>query len=152
MPASVSPWGAVLALHILCAAIWVGGMAFALWIVRPSLGVLEPAQRTAVLNQVFRRFFRIVWHVMPLLLLSGWAMLFGYFGSANVNWTVHTMHGLGLVMAAIFVWVVLGPWPKFRAAVSPARAAGSADRIRKLILVNLVLGIVTVVVAALGAL
>ena len=138
MPAALDAWGALLALHLLCAAIWVGGMAFALMVVRPSLGVLDPAQRTAVLNQVFRRFFRIVWHVMPLLLLSGYAMLFGYFGGfAGVNWSVHAMHALGLLMAAIFLVIYFGPWPKFRAAVSPARAAGNADRIRKLILLNL---------------
>ncbi|MBV9654602.1 MAG: CopD family protein [Acetobacteraceae bacterium] len=153
MGAGVNPWGAVLALHLLCAALWVGGMAFALMVVRPSLGALDPAQRTAVTSQVFRRFFLIVWHAMPLLLLSGYAMLFGYYdGFAGVNWSVHTMHALGLIMAVIFLYVFFGPWPKFRAAVSPQRAAGNADRIRKLILVNLVLGLVTIAVAGLGAL
>jgi uncharacterized membrane protein len=153
MPAGINPWGAVLALHLLCAAVWVGGMAFALMVVRPSLGVLDPAQRTAVLNQVFRRFFLIVWHAMPLLLLSGYAMLFGFYGGfAGVNWSVHTMHALGLLMAVIFVVIFFGPWPRFRAAVSPARAAGSIDRIRKLILLNLVLGLITIAIAGLGAL
>ncbi len=153
MPAGITAWGVVLALHLLCAAIWVGGMAFALMVVRPSLGVLEPAQRTAVSNQVFRRFFRVVWHVMPLLLLSGYAMLFGFYGGfAGVNWSVHAMHGLGLLMAVIFLAIFFGPWPKFRAAVSPARAAASAERIRRLILLNLVLGLATIAIAGFGAL
>ncbi len=110
MPAAINAWGAVLALHLLCAAIWVGGMAFALMVVRPSLGVLDPAQRTAVLNQVFRQFFLIVWYAMPLLLLSGYAMLFGFYGGfAGVNWSVHTMHALGLLMAVVFVVGLLRP-------------------------------------------
>lgn len=144
-------WGVVLALHILGAVIWVGGMAFALMVLRPSLAVLEPAPRVAVHNQVFRRFFLIIWHMMPLVLLTGYAMLFGVYGGfAGANWTIHTMHGLGLVMAGIFLAIFFGPWPRFRAAVGPARAAASADTIRKLILVNLLLGLLTVVVAAIG--
>ena len=91
---------ALLALHLLGAVLWVGGMAFALLVLRPSLAVLQPAQRLALHGEVFRRFFRIVWHAMPLLLVSGYAMLFGVFGGfAGVNWAVHLMHLLGLVMA-----------------------------------------------------
>src|SRR4029077_9808558 len=73
-------WGWVLAVHVLCAVIWVGGMFFAYVVLRPSLSVLEPIQRIALHTQIFRRFFLIVWHVMPLILLSGFAALFGLFG------------------------------------------------------------------------
>ena len=52
-----SPWDWVLALHILCIVVWVGGMFFALVVLRPSLAALEPAQRIALHNRVFRRFF-----------------------------------------------------------------------------------------------
>jgi len=38
-------WGLVLALHILGAVVWVGGMFFALLVLRPGLSVLAPAQR-----------------------------------------------------------------------------------------------------------
>ena len=69
-------WGWVLAVHVLCAVIWVGGMFFAYVVLRPSLSVLEPIQRIALHTQVFRRFFLIVWHVMPLILISGFAVLF----------------------------------------------------------------------------
>ena len=60
----------MLALHVLCAVIWVGGMFFAYVVLRPSLSVLEPIQRIALHTQIFRRFFLVVWHVMPLILLS----------------------------------------------------------------------------------
>ena len=69
-------WGWVLAVHVLCAVIWVGGMFFAYVVLRPSLSVLEPIQRIALHTQVFRRFFLIVWHVMPLILISGFAVFF----------------------------------------------------------------------------
>jgi len=37
-------WGWVLAVHVLCAVLWVGGMFFAYVVLRPSLSVLEPMQ------------------------------------------------------------------------------------------------------------
>jgi uncharacterized membrane protein len=143
-------WGWVLAVHVLCAVIWVGGMFFAYVVLRPSLSVLEPIQRIALHTQVFRRFFLIVWHVMPLILLSGFAALFGLFGGpATAPWNVSVMMLLGLIMSAVFLLIVFGPYARFRRSTDRATIVASMDRIRKLIAVNLVLGIVTVVVALL---
>jgi uncharacterized membrane protein len=143
-------WGWVLALHALCAVIWVGGMFFAYVVLRPSLSVLEPIQRIALHTQVFRRFFLVIWHVMPLILLSGFAMLFLFYGGlAFVGWNVHLMLLLGLIMSAVFLLIVFGPYARFRRTTDRNTAAACIDRIRKLIAVNLVLGIVTVVVALL---
>jgi uncharacterized membrane protein len=140
----------VLAVHVLCAVIWVGGMFFAYVVLRPSLAVLEPIQRIALHTQVFRRFFLIVWHVMPLILLSGFAVLFGFYGGpALVAWNVHVMMLLGLIMSAVFLLIVFGPYARFRRTTDRATAAACIDRIRKLIGVNLLLGIVTIVVALL---
>ena len=140
----------VLAVHVLCAVIWVGGMFFAYIVLRPSLSVLEPIQRIALHTQVFRRFFLVVWHAMPLILLSGFAVLFGlYGGPAAAPWNVASMMLLGLIMSAVFLLIVFGPYARFRRTTDRATAAACIDRIRKLIGVNLVLGIVTVVVAVL---
>ena len=144
-------WAWVLAIHVLCAVIWVGGMFFAYVVLRPSLSVLEPIQRIALHTQVFRRFFLVVWYVMPLILLSGFAVLFGFYGGpANVGWNVHVMMLLGLVMGAVFLLIVLGPYARFRRTTERVTAAAAIDRIRKLIMFNLALGILTVVVASLG--
>jgi uncharacterized membrane protein len=143
-------WGWVLAVHVLCAVIWVGGMFFAYVVLRPSLAVLEPIQRIALHTQIFRRFFLIVWHVMPLILLSGFAALFGLFGGpATAPWNISVMMLLGLIMSAIFLLIVFGPYARFRRTTDRTTIVASIDRIRKLIAVNLVLGIVTVVVALL---
>ena len=129
----------VLAVHVLCAVIWVGGMFFAYVVLRPSLH-----------TQVFRRFFLVVWHVMPLILVSGFAVLFGFYGGpASVGWNVQLMMLLGLIMSAVFLLIVFGPYARFRRTTDRTTAAACIDRIRKLIGVNLVLGIVTVVVALL---
>ena len=144
-------WGLVLAVHILCAVIWVGGMFFALLVLRPSLAALEPPQRLALHGQVFRRFFLIIWHAMPLSLITGYAMLFGvYRGFAGADWSVNLMQLLGLIMSAVFLVIFFGPWPRFRHTEDRAAAAGAVDSIRKLITLNLALGLITVTVAALG--
>ena len=146
-----SPWDWVLAVHILCIVVWVGGMFFAVVVLRPSVAALEPAQRIALHNRVFRRFFLVIWHAMPIALLAGYAMIVGvWHGFAHLPWNVNVMQALGLVMAGIFLVVVFGPYRRFRAAISSARAAEAAERIRRLILINLVLGVATIVIATLN--
>lgn len=144
-------WGVLLAVHILCAVIWVGGMFFAYLVLRPSLSVLDPPQRMLLHTQVFRRFFLIIWHAMPLILLTGFGVLFGvYGGPATAQWNIQAMMGLGVLMSAIFVFIVFGPYARFRRTTDRARMAANLDAIRKLIGVNLVLGLITVFLAALS--
>jgi len=141
-------WSIVLAIHILCAVIWVGGMFFALLVLRPSLAAIEPAQRMMLHEQVFRRFFLVVWHVMPLALVTGFAMLDGVYGGfSRADWHLNLMQLLGLVMAGIFVVIFFAPWARFRRGEDRPAAV---DSIRRLITLNLVLGLITVCVAALG--
>ena len=145
-----NPWNWVLAVHLLCAVVWVGGMFFAVMIVRPALAVLEPPQRVALHHRIFSRFFLVIWGAMPLILASGYAMAFGFYGGfAHLPWNVNAMQALGLVMAAVFLAIVFGPYRRFRAAVGTARALEAANRIRQLITVNLVLGAIVTVLAAL---
>ncbi len=134
------------ALHVLGAVIWVGGMFFALLVLRPSLAMLEPPQRLALHMQVFRRFFLIVWHAMPIILLTGYGMLFARFGGfAGAGPGIHLMHLLGLVMAGVFVMIFFGPWARLRGGDTTA-----LDAIRKLIMLNLALGLLVVAIATIG--
>lgn len=144
----------VYAVHVLGAVLWVGGMAFALMVLRPALAVLEPPQRLALHLAVLGRFFRLVWHVMPALLLTGWLLLFVWYGGfRGAGWHIHLMHLTGLLMAAVFVAIVLRPWREFRSAMAagdtPAVVA-AMGWVRTLVLANLGLGLLTVAVAAWG--
>jgi len=134
----------MLALHVLGAAIWVGGMFFALLVLRPSLSVLEPPQRMALHLQVFRRFFLVVWHAMPVVILTGYGLVFTRFGGfGGINHAVAAMHLLGWVMALVFAAIFFVFWPRLQAGNREA-----LERIRWLISVNLVLGLVTIAIAA----
>src|SRR5579872_89664 len=105
----------LLALHLLAATLWVGSLAFALLALRPSLSALAPPMRPALLRPVMRRFFLLVWHAMPIQLITGYAMLFGALGGfAGANWAVHVMNLFGLVMAVVFAWSALVPWRRLR--------------------------------------
>jgi uncharacterized membrane protein len=137
------------ALHALMAVLWVGGMFFAYVILRPSLAAIEPNPRMLVHTQVFRRFFLVVWHAMPLMVITGFAMIYLMGGMANLPWQVHAMLGLGLVMSAVFLALFFGPYRQFRRTTDRTRMAKGLDSIRKLIAVNLILGLITVVIAGL---
>lgn len=140
--------------HVLFALIWVGGMFFAHVCLRPAAqAALNGPERLALWQEVFRRFFRWVAVAVAVVLLTGGSML-ARAGLDAVPPAWHGMMGLGLVMAAIFISILAGPYRQFRSAMDlrdlPAAAAAQA-RIRQRVLINLVLGIVTIGLATLGA-
>ncbi|HTW28087.1 MAG TPA: CopD family protein [Acetobacteraceae bacterium] len=145
----------LLALHLLAVTAWVGGMFFALVVLRPSLVVLEPRARLALHRQVFRRFFLVVWHAMPVTILSGLGMVWTVYGGfAQASPWVHLMALGGIVMAGIFIAAVFRPWRELKAALDDgdaARAVAAVDRVRRLVQINLGLGVITIVFAALAA-
>jgi uncharacterized membrane protein len=137
------------ALHLLFAVLWVGGMFFAYVVLRPSMAAIEAPQRMLLHTRVFKKFFLVVWHAMPIILLSGFAMIALRWDMATAPWQIHAMMGLGLLMAAVFLAIFFGPYRQFRRTIDRNRMASSLDSIRKLIGVNLILGLLTVIVAGL---
>ena len=142
-------WGVVLALHLLAVTLWVGGMAYALLVLRPRLGLLDATPRMNVHLQTLRRFFRLVWHVMPIALITGWSMLvFKEGGFAHAPWFVNTMQGLAIIMAIVFAWGFFAPYRRLRRAIRPT--ATQLDAARTPLSINLALGATIVLVACLG--
>jgi len=143
-------------LHILAAVVWVGGMFFAYLVLRPVAGSqLEPAARLPLWTAVFGRFFPWIWLAIVLLLASGFWMISAVLGGmAHAGTQVHLMMALGIVMMLIFLHVYFAPYRRLKQAVGRRdwpEGARQLGRIRILIGVNLVLGLLTVCVAAAGA-
>ena len=141
----------LLTLHLLATIIWVGGMFFAHMAMRQAANeLLEPPQRLPFLKRVLDRFFRWVWLAVALILASGY-WIFLVLLNARAGLHVHLMQGLGLVMTGLFCFVYFVPYRRMGAALErqdlPAAAAQMA-MIRKIIGTNLVLGLVTTVIAA----
>ena len=146
-----------LALHLLLAVLWVGGMFFAYQVLRPvAAAQLEPPQRLPLWRGVFARFFPWVWVAVAGLPLTGYTLLFGVYGGfAGAGWHVHLMQATGWVMIALFLVLHFGPWAALRRALDGGDlpAAGAAlNRIRRIVGTNLLLGLVTVAAAAAGRL
>jgi uncharacterized membrane protein len=144
-----------IALHILAAVIWVGGMFFAYNALRPAAAqVLEPPLRLELWVQVFKRFFVWVWLSIAVLLVTGYWMLFEYFGGfESAGMHIHIMHGLGIFMVLIYLHVFFAPYRRLRQAVIvqdyPAGGA-QLNQIRRLVGINVILGLVVIAVASAG--
>jgi uncharacterized membrane protein len=140
---------ALLFVHILSAVIWVGGMFFAHQMVRPSVGALDAPVRLALWRRIFERFFKWVWAAALLLLVTGLAM--EHLGVRGLH--VVIMESLGIIMVLAFAHLYFAPWKRFRRAVDggdfPA-AAAQLNQIRRIVELNLVLGLIVVVVGATG--
>ena len=145
---------AALVLHSLSAAVWVGGMFFALLVLRPATGALDPGPRFELWSRVLDRFFGWVIVAIVLLLASGYGMIFGVFsGFRGAGLHVHIMQGLGIVMMLAFFHVYFAPWRRYRAAVAGRdfpQAARQLTQIRWIVTANLVLGLITVAVGSSG--
>ena len=147
--------GPALALHLLSALIWVGGMFFAYVVLRPvAASQLEAPQRLALWAGVFGRFFPWVFAAIGLLLITGfWMVLVSYGGFAAVALHVHAMLGLGVLMMLIFLHVYFAPYRRLCRAVAQAdwQSGGrSLAQIRVLVGVNLVLGVLVRAIASGG--
>ncbi len=146
--------------HVLAVVLWVGGMVFAHFFLRPSLAVLAPPQRLALMHAVLGRFFAAVAVAVAVVLASGlWmvgrvarqAVAGGGSFAWPLDWSVMT--ALGLVMTAVFVFIRLGPYRRFARAVRSEtwpEAASALAVVRRWVLVNLVLGVGVIGVALLA--
>lgn len=147
--------------HLLALIVWIGGMFFTLYCLRPALAVLEGPLRLRLMNEVLRRFFVAVTAAVALVLLSGLWLLMSAARSVSasgigfnmpLDW--YAMLIGGVVMIAIFAYIRLNLSTRLQRAVQaqdwPAGAA-ALGRIRAWVMVNLVLGVLIVVVMRLGA-
>ena len=141
-----------LLLHVLSVVVWVGGMFFAYMALRPvAASVLEPPQRLTLWAGVFDRFFPWVWISVLLILASGLYML--HLMGAGAPKYAYTMFVLGAIMMLIFGHVFFSPYKKLKLAVAShdwPTGGAALGQIRKLIGINLVIGLVTIAVVFLG--
>ena len=146
-----------LMLHLLAAVVWVGGMFFAFMVLRPvAAGTLEAPLRLTLWARVFTGFFPWVWFAVISLLLTGYPLLFGIFGNmGNAPIYVHLMQAMGLIMMAIFAHIFFAPFQRLKRAVAADdwEAGGKQlAQIRRMVGINLTLGLMVVVMAGGGRL
>jgi len=140
----------LLFLHITGVVIWVGGMFFAYFCLRPAAAqLLEPSYRLPLWVATFSRFFKLTTAAVIAIVGSGLMMLMQVgMKFAPLGW--HIMLSTGLLMTFIFIYVYAVLYPRLcrqcDAATWPAGAA-TLNRIRQLVGLNLILAVVTIAAA-----
>ncbi|MGJ7502653.1 CopD family protein [Variovorax sp. ZT5P49] len=141
-------------IHLLCAAFWVGGMATMHFAVRPSaVATLEPPLRLRMMAATLRRFFVGVDASVTLLFVTGVAMILATGGFRGLHWRIEAMMSIAIVMAAIYVYIRASVFKAMRRAVEESAwpvAAARLNTVRKLVVVNLTLGVIVFGVATIG--
>lgn len=143
-------------LHVLSIVIWIGGMVFAHFFLRPAAATLEPAVRLQLLHAVLKRFFTTITYVSVLTLFTGFWMMgnvaktvvqAGGEFQAPLDWTLMAL--LGTLMVLIFGHIrfaLYGRLSKTVAASDWSAAGVAMDKIRRWVSVNLAIGVFIVVI------
>lgn len=140
-------------IHLLGVVVWIGGMFFAHMALRPAAQALPPPQRLPLLAATLARFLAWVAVAIVGILGSGVVLIYLLGGMKGAGSAVHAMTGIGVVMMLLYAHIVAGPFRRLRGAAQAGeweRAGAAMALVRKLVAVNLVLGLITITIAVLG--
>jgi len=148
-------------LHILAIVVWIGGMVFAHFFLRPAAMQLEPPQRIRLMHGALQRFFAAVLVAIGVVLATGLWMIgrvaketvqAGLGFNMPLDWTI--MATLGIVMIGIFGHIRFALFKRLSQAVAssdwPAGGAALAS-IRTWVSINLAIGVAIIVITLLMA-
>jgi uncharacterized membrane protein len=149
-------YAALKTVHVLAIIVWIGGMVFAHFFLRPAVAQFDAPVRLRLMHDVLGRFFQAVLAAALLTLISGVWMLgrvarqvvqSGGNFEMPLAWTV--MAALGVAMVALFMHIRFALFKRLGRAVAASdwTAGGAAlAQIRTWVSINLVLGVVVLLV------
>ena len=144
-------------IHVFSIVLWIGGMAFAHFFLRPAVAQLEASVRLRLMHDVLGRFFKAVLVASLLTLISGVWMLgrvakqvvqSGGSFEMPLAWTI--MAVLGVVMVAIFMHIRFVLFKRLGQAVAASdwgAGAAAMAQIRRWVAFNLGTGILVLFVS-----
>ena len=144
-------------IHVLSIVLWIGGMAFAHFFLRPAVAQLEASVRLRLMHDVLGRFFQAVLVASLLTLISGVWMLgrvakqvvqSGGSFEMPLAWTI--MAVLGIVMVAIFMHIRFVLFKRLGQAVAASEWSAGASvmaQIRWWVSINLGTGFLVLLVS-----
>ncbi|MEO7150522.1 MAG: CopD family protein [Burkholderiaceae bacterium] len=148
-------------IHLLSIVVWLGGMFFALYCLRPSLAMLEPPQRVRLMHEVLRRFFDALLFATGLTLATGVWMIAGDARAAGragvglnmpLDWYVMAVLGMGMVaIFGVVRFVLFRNLSRAVAAEAWPDAARLLASIARAVQVNLALGVLIIIVTRAGS-
>ena len=138
-------------LHLIAGIVWMGGMTFMLFALRPAaMASMEPQPRAVFMGQVWKRFYVWVLVAIVVLFATGTHLYTATFravrlatgsGSVPLGWNV--MLVLGITMMLVFGHIYFAGFKKYKRAVAAAEwplAAKASGLIHKMTLLNFALG------------
>jgi len=141
-------------IHLLATVIWVGGMFFAVYVLRLAAAPMEPGDRVPLWQRSFTKFFPWVWMAVILLPVTGYMLIFdAYGGMSSLPVPYHIMHGVGWIMILIFLHLWFVPYAKFKRALAGGdipEAGKQLNTIRLLVTTNLYIGLLNTLIGASG--
>ncbi|HRQ57016.1 MAG TPA: CopD family protein [Azoarcus taiwanensis] len=147
------------ALHVLAIIVWIGGMVFSHFFLRPAVAELEPPVRLRLMHDVLGRFFQAVLAASLLTLVTGVWML-GRVAKQVVQaggsfemplfWTIMVVLGVAMVLIFGHIrFVLYKRLGRFVAAAEWSAGGEVMAEIRKWVSINLGLGVLVLVVTLL---
>jgi uncharacterized membrane protein len=146
-------WGAIV--------IWLGGMFFAHFCLRPAANALPPPVRVPFMADVLARFFKVVLWASLLAVGSGAGMLWraaqttrqtGAAFNVPADWLF--MAGVGVLMLVVFVYIRMVLFTRLQRAVAAQDwpgGGGALKEIRFWVGANLTFGTLIIVAVVLGS-
>ena len=138
-------------LHLIAGIVWMGGMTFMLFALRPAVILtLEAQPRAMLMGAVWKRFYALVLVAIVGLFATGTHLYTATFraarlasgeGGVPLGWNI--MLVLGITMILIFGHIYFAGFKKYKRAVSAAQwplAAKAAGLMHTMTLVNFTLG------------
>jgi len=152
-------YASIKAVHLLANIVWLGGMVFAMFFLRPALATLEPAVRLPLMHEVMRRFANAVVAVLLIVLFTGLWMIGNVARAAiegggsftmPLDWKVKSTLGvLVLLIVGHIRFALFKRCDKSVQAKDWPAAAAVMEKVRFWVLVNMAIGVFVVAIALL---
>ncbi|MBF0310668.1 MAG: CopD family protein [Magnetococcales bacterium] len=143
-----------IALHLLAALIWIGGMFFAHMVLRLAVETRDLEDKVHLWQEVLPRFFRWVWGAVVVLPLTGYWMAVTLYGNPFLaTGSIRIMQVLGWSMILLFVGIYFTSYRSFQERMRQQlfpEAGLYLLRIRRVVTINLILGLLVAVIASAG--
>ncbi len=130
-------------LHYLATVMWIGGMAFNILVLRPSMIAIDQGQRAVLGNKVLRRFLIFAWLSIMVLVLTGISISRADTLATTYGVVLLSKHAVTLMMVLIVAWV------SFILSTKLSPFASKPETILLLVKTNLSLGVLVLLLTAL---
>lgn len=134
-------------LHYLATVMWIGGMAFNILVLRPSMVAIDQNQRPVLGTTLLKRFIIFAWLSIAVLILTGIPIALSHVVIEDIFSTTYGIVLLGKHFVT-FIMILIVTWISFVLSTKLASFAPKPNTILILVKTNLSLGILVLLLTA----